>query len=590
MHFRKVRVQLEACGGAIASTVMRHGQEAPSPNGMDIFVHPLLRAWRPPVRPANIAHEMRRPESPSMAARAKRIAVRFRPLWRPLAAAIGGAVFVQSFAFDLAFWAAWVGMTIWFLATQDTSRRGAVVAGMGFALGITLGGVQWIFHTHAQAMDATPKGAWVLPVVVVAIGTLIVLLLSAIAAGGPKYRPLRLGVLVPATWTALDALRATGDWALPWFSLGLSQVPYSPLAPLAPVAGMLGVGFACASMCGLVATSVLARRGGRDSWRTPALGALGIAAVSAALVLAPWTQATGRAVRAAVVQGNFDSGQLADPVALKTSLDFYANAIRNADAQLLVLPEGATHRPAAEVSTYLRHASDFARATGRDVLIGTYEMDSASGLRYNTALSLGESGVQTVRKRRLVPFGEFVPAPEILGGLFSPRHIVESQAAGRGSGEQSNPVLAGIRVGVMICFDVAFPQTSRELGGSALLADMGDDGWSDSTLLRLQHLRLSQARALETGRPVLRAVNSGISAVIDHHGRVLARLEPGDLALLEATVLPREGITPFVRFGFAPVPILLLLTALLAYSALRMQRRPAGTPPRTGDSLDAIPA
>jgi len=525
-----------------------------------------------------------------MAAPAKRFALRFLPLWRPLAAAVGGTVFVQSFAFDLTFWAAWIGVTIWFLATQDTSLRGAVVAGLGFALGITLGGVQWIFHTHAQAMGATPKGAWVLPVVVVTIGTLIVLLLSAIATGGERYRLLRLGLVVPAAWTALDALRATGEWALPWFSLGLSQVPYSPLAPLAPVTGMLGVGFACAAMCGLAASAILALRAGLSSWRRPAFGAAFIAFSCAALALAPWTTEGGSAIRAAVVQGNFESGQLSDPVALKSSLDFYANAIRNADARLLVLPEGATHRPAAEVSPYLRHASDFARATGRDVLIGTYEVDSASGLRYNTALTLGDSGVQTVRKRRLVPFGEFVPAPEVLGGLFSQRRMAESEAAGRGPGDQPNPILAGVRVGVMVCFDVAFPQTSRELGGSALLADLGDDSWSDSTLLRLQHLRLSQARALETGRPVLRAVNSGISAVIDHHGRVLARLEPNDLALLEATVVPREGITPFVRYGFAPLPILLLLSSLLAFSWSRSRGAFGGLRARPGDPVDAIPA
>jgi apolipoprotein N-acyltransferase len=137
----------------------------------------------------------------------------------------------------------------------------------------------------------------------------------------------------------------------------------------------------------------------------------------------------------------------------------------------------------------------------------------------------------------------------------------------RGSAQQPLLKAAGYPVGTSICFEVAFGGLiAAALPQAAMLVNVSNDGWFGDSLAPHQHLEIARVRARETGRPLLRATNTGISALIDHHGVIGARSAQFETTVLRGSVVPMQGMTPFVRFGNWPVlgiSVLSLLVALL---------------------------
>jgi len=226
----------------------------------------------------------------------------------------------------------------------------------------------------------------------------------------------------------------------------------------------------------------------------------------------------------------------------------------------------------------LRHLLHTARAREADVLVGLFTAEPplpGGGIRYyNSAVSLGASDTQLYRKRHLVPFGETIPADAVLGWFI--RNVLSIPLANQTAGAADQPPLAiaGQAVAVNICYEDAFGEDIR--GGAAaatLLVNMTNDAWYGRSLAALQHNQIAAMRAKETGRPLLRATNTGITSVIDHRGREEARLPWFERGILEHEVVGRTGITPYVRVGdLAPA----LFAALVVAAAAAWARVRAG--------------
>jgi apolipoprotein N-acyltransferase len=170
--------------------------------------------------------------------------------------------------------------------------------------------------------------------------------------------------------------------------------------------------------------------------------------------------------------------------------------------------------------------------------------------------------MQVYRKVHLVPFGEFIPFKLLFGWIIHVLHIPLSDFS-RGETIQPPLQVAGQKVAMAICYEDVFgEELINQLPAASLLVNVSNDAWFGDTFAPWQHLQISQMRALETGRYMLRATNTGITAIINQHGEVLKRAQEFTAARLEGEAQGFAGATPYVRFG--NFPMLGLLGLLLA--------------------------
>jgi len=225
-------------------------------------------------------------------------------------------------------------------------------------------------------------------------------------------------------------------------------------------------------------------------------------------------------------------------------------------------------------SEYLSILADHARANRGDVLIGMAEQDSSNiGRYYNTMFSFGSSPEQSYRKHHLVPFGEFIPLKPIFGWVVEVLDFHLSDFS-RGGLDQQPLDLAGQRVAINICYEDVFgEEIILQLPQATLLVNVSNDAWFGRSIGPWQHLQISQMRAQETGRYMLRATNTGVTAMIDERGRVLQNLDMFTTAGLHGLAQGFSGATPYVRYGnrliIGFICLILLVGGILAFSGNR---------------------
>jgi len=368
----------------------------------------------------------------------------------------------------------------------------------------------------------------------------------------PRQSLLRL-VAAAATWTLAEWGRSFGYPGFPWLSVGYAQLPGSPLAGYAPVGGVFVVSLAVALIASTVALvhDALAVR----AWRQIAVAvalAMALFAGGGALARIEWTSPQGAPLTVSLVQGNVEQAQKFDPGYRARTFDLYARLVEHSHGRLIVLPESAFPMFSDEVpDPVLLNLIRTAGARNGDLLLGLFTAEAplpgSDNVRYyNTVLSLGESDLQLYRKRHLVPFGESIPGKAVFGWLI--RNVLAIPLADQTPGPAMQPPfeVAGARVAVNICYEDAFGAELIDAARSAaILINVTNDAWYGHSIAAWQHNQIATMRALELGRPMLRATNTGITSSIGHDGRVLAQLPWFTRGVLEVTVEGRGGATPY---------------------------------------------
>jgi apolipoprotein N-acyltransferase len=299
----------------------------------------------------------------------------------------------------------------------------------------------------------------------------------------------------------------------------------------------------------------------------------------AMLAQGDWTAPAGAPLTVSLVQGNFPQEIKFEAGLRDETFRTYVDLAAVARGRLVVLPESAFPMFADEVpQPVLRELARTAAARNGDVLAGMFTLDPplpgrAEPRYYNSVLSFGTNDVQLYRKRHLVPFGETIPLERIVGWFI--RSVLAIPLADQTPGPENQPPFnaAGERVAVNICYEDAFGDELRSAAAAAtLLINVTNDAWYGRSLAAEQHNQIAAMRALESGRPMLRATNTGITSAFDHRGRELARLPWFTRGILEVEVAGRQGLTPYLRWGDA-LP-LGAATALLVVAWLLGRRGP----------------
>ncbi|HVM00920.1 MAG TPA: apolipoprotein N-acyltransferase [Egibacteraceae bacterium] len=437
----------------------------------------------------------------------------------------------------------------------------------------------------------TPLVYWISLVEPIALPLLVLIQAVTVAAfvgglavwGDRPWRPLAAVVW----WVALEAVRSAAPWGgFPWGVLGYTQHDGGLILPLARTFGVLGVSAACALVAVAVEEGVERLRGlARDGPSLGSLGSLGeagFAAVRAPLVAVLVLLAAavvlggdppadaGRTLDVAAVQGNdivdtrsLTRSRVVEVAERMTGLTV-ALARDGAMPDVVVWPENALDADvtdgASQLAGVIRPALD--ALDGTPLLAGM--LRTVDGRDYNTMAELrdGPALGDVYAKRSLVPFGEYVPLREYLGWV-PPLERASNFAAGGDPGVFN---VGGARLATVICFENNFPELTRSQvrEGAELLVVSTNNASFGRTPASSQHLAFSQLRAVESGRWVVHAGLSGISAVIDPEGRVSHRTELFEQAVVRAELPLVAADTPFTRFGDVVGPVAMAAAALAA--------------------------
>jgi apolipoprotein N-acyltransferase len=425
--------------------------------------------------------------------------------------------------------------------------RPARAALQGFA-GATLGFVGVLFWLFVVVHEHGHAPAWLAVAAVLGLAAICALPVAAAAALTRAFEERVSWLVLPAAWVVGEQLRGT---VFPWAFLGYALHRDGPALALAQIAGVYGLSFL------LALTSVLLYR----RRLAPALAVVALAHV-AGLGLALRDPAPGAELRAAVIQANIPQGEKWDPERMAHAFErhLYLSGLAAAaeDLDLIVWPETALPVLLERDANARAAVRGLARDTGAALVLGGMGATS-DGRFYNSAFAVDDQGeiVDRYDKSVLVPFGEYVPLRRWLGfatalapGLAGASDVTP------GDGPRTLRGLAQLRgdhaAAVLICYEVIHPSVVREAvrKGARLLLNLTNDAWYGSTSAPHQFLAISATRSAEHGLPMLRAANTGVSAVIDARGRIQRHTEIFEGSAFVATVPQRlAGGTLYTRIG-----------------------------------------
>ena len=364
----------------------------------------------------------------------------------------------------------------------------------------------------------------------------------------------------------------------PWLAVGYSQLPDSPLVGFAPVGGVWLVSLAVALVAALLVYAVDAVETGR--WRAVlgcAIGAAAIAVTGAGLRSIEWTTPSGEPLAVSLVQGNVAQDLKFDAAFREQTFALYQALAETTRGRLIVLPESTFPMFVDEVpADVVSRLAKIAWARSGELLFGVFvveapEKEGEEPRIYNSVVSVGMERTGLYRKRHLVPFGETIPP--LFGWVMRNLLAIPIGDQARGPDEQAPFRVGTETIAVNICYEDAFGDELRGgARGATLLVNVTNDAWYGRSIAARQHNQIAAMRAIELGRPMLRATNTGITSAIDHDGRVLAELPWFTRGVLEVKIAGRRGETPYLRFGDA---IPLAVAALLLVATIAKSRRSA---------------
>ncbi len=488
-----------------------------------------------------------------------------------IAAALGG-VFSLSFVHTQAWWLqlACIGLLAW--GVSRASVRRAALMGWAFGTAWIAAGTWWLFISMHR------YGGLPAPLAALAVAALAGALSLYLAAAMALFARLRRGRVAPdafvfgALWLAAELARGVLFTGFPWVATGYGQVD-APFAAWAPWVGVHGIGAIVAAASAALGLALGIKR--------QLIAGAAVAALvfgSPLLLQREFTTSAGR-VGVTLVQTNVPQNEKFVPQLVPENLAWLQRALADASGPLVITPETAIPLLPDQLGdeAWQRFTAPF-RDGDRALLIGLPLGDYDAGYTNSVAGIARGARLPFYRydKHHLVPFGEFIPP-----GFrwFTDLMSIPLGDFARGPLAQAPFAFAGQHVAPNICYEDLFGEDlARQWTGSlppTMLANVSNIGWFGDSIAITQHLNISRLRSLEFQVPMVRATNTGATAVIDHRGVVTARLAPFTREVLNADVEGRSGVTPYVRwvgaFGLWP---LALLAALLV-AALGRWKRPA---------------
>lgn len=478
---------------------------------------------------------------------------------------VSGALIPLSFA-PFNFWPAlFVGLGIAFWLTKDvTTARQGLFCGWLIGVGKYAVGASWIYVSIHEQGGASESLSGVLVGLFVAFmalfsglfGALFGSLNSNCERGSRAANALLVVGLFAACWFIAEWCLTWVLTGFPWLFAGYGLMS-TWLVGYAPVVGALGLSFLACLLAGFAVQAFVGsgtKVGKLAVLSTVFPGMVVVVAGGWGLSHKSWVT-LGAPRTVALVQGNIEQITKWNPENRLPILQTYETLTEPYwGNDLIIWPEASLTLFASQAAPWLARWDKRGQAVGSTLMLGLPDVDvDADGTQMfrNTARALGD-GDGRYLKRRLVPFGEYVPLESLLRGLIQFFDLPMSRS---GSGpEIQPPIRAGaLSVGTLICYEIAYPGLTRVSARNAdVLVTISNDSWFGASIGPHQHQQLAQMRALENGRFVLRGTNNGLTAIIDERGKIRQQITQFEPGVLQGSFWPASGRTPFNRFGHWP--------------------------------------
>ena len=466
----------------------------------------------------------------------------------------------------------------WLVSNSRTALQ-ACLLGLAFGLGLHLSGSGWVFgalHSKA-AMGLIPAVfSTLIFVLYLALFTAVPCLIWRVLFKRGEDSASAIGNL-RAIFSAIvifAALLTLGEWARGLFfnaftslALGYSLID-TWLAGYAPVLGLYGVSWIGFCLSGI---AVALTSSHRTVKATGLIFVLAITGTGFVLNQATWTQPSGAPLRYRLIQSNVAQERKFDPLYARRQTQRLVDMIERQPADLIVTPETAFPLFLNELpDDVLSSLQQFSQHTGSHVFVGIATI-AADSDGYNSVIHIapGQTGITRYNKIWLMPFGEYSP---IGFGWFTDSLSIPLKDMSAGARDQAPLIVGTQRAGTLICQEDLTGQAARHwLPAATLLLNPSNLAWFAGSLAISQRLQIVRMRALESGRPILRATNTGITAHIDYRGRVVDRLPEAEEGVLAGMIQPVRGLTPYARWGDWPT-VLSSAACVLLVGAIRRRR------------------
>jgi apolipoprotein N-acyltransferase len=432
--------------------------------------------------------------------------------------------------------------------------------GWAFGLGWTATGMYWLYFTmyhygHLPAWMAV-GGVLLLASLYLAVFSGVALLASAWCRRRWNLSPQVCALLVmPAAWAVSEWLRGWVFPGLPWVVSGYAHVG-SPLGGFAPLLGVYGIGGLAALLGGVLALALIVPQ--RKLAVLPLLLLPLVLGSGAALRHIAWSEVLGKPISVRLLQGNVSQDSKFDPKRVSHSFELYQKLIREAPADLIATPETAFPVFIQQLPPdLLPKIQDYSRQSGSYIAIGLLIADSQNEYTNSLIGITPQAGSKLYRynKQHLVPLGEFVPR-----GLHWFVNMIGIPMSDQtpGAGWQAPWAVKDQWVLPNICYEDLFGEEIAEQMAysyrtgqpvASILLNISNIAWFDDSLALPHHLQIAQMRAMELARPIIRATNTGATAIIRYDGSIAQRVPYLTKTELRGMVQGRQGSTPYMLYG-----------------------------------------
>lgn len=459
--------------------------------------------------------------------------------------------------FDLSF-ITFFPLAFMFASWRTLTPGRAAMRGFLFGLGLFGAGVSWVFISVYYFGGREIFSALVATGIFVVFWALFPALTGYLIAKTKNNKVRFQLFLMPGIWVLVEYLR--GEWVLngfPWLQVAYSQIT-TPLAGYVPIIGVYGTGFIVA----VIAYSILRSLSNWPSFLNRIMLILVLVLGGAAFRTIEWTSPIGQNIKISLIQGNISQDRKWAEDNRDATLDLYRSITRkNWAADIIIWPETSIPAYYSDVKeTFLKPLESEALEHGADLIVSLPMKNADNSVRYNAVLTLGKTpGIY--RKNHLLPFGEYMPLQPVSGYLLQFLNVRLGNFASGGDDQQLMRA-AGYQFITSICYEDVFAITRPELlAQAAFLVNVTNDAWFGRSIEPYQHMQIAQMRALETGRYLMRATNTGVTGVVDSKGKIVSEGDLFKTDVISANIVPMQGVTPYVYIGNETIiAIIMLLT------------------------------
>ncbi|WP_461520829.1 apolipoprotein N-acyltransferase [Porticoccus sp.] len=455
---------------------------------------------------------------------------------------------------------------------RELSPRSCFWRSFWFGLGLFGAGVSWVFvsiHDHGQA--SIPLAALLTSLFVIALALIFALPFSLYGAGLNRTA----GTMVlafPAIWVLGEWWRGWIFSGFPWLYLGYAHVD-TWLSGWAPLGGVLGISWITAFSGALLGIAILPRQ--KFTFSNTALLAILLWIGGWYLQSLPWTKPVGEPLSIGIIQPALPLTTKWDSAQLEHILELYQeDSAPLMGSDLLIWPESAIPTFADQVQPFLSSISAIALDHDTALITGIPTRNGRDRHYYNSVIGLGRAS-GSYHKQHLVPFGEYVPFEQWLRGMIAFFDLPMS-AFSPGATNQPPITANSIAIATAICYEIVFPDlVARSANEANLLLTVSNDTWFGHSIGPQQHFQMARMRAMENRKPLIRATNDGITALINYRGQVVTTIPSFSREVLSGYLTPHGGKTPFGEWGSLPILCLslLLVVGLFWYQPRKDQRR-----------------